>query len=59
MIGPRREAPVFAARPACSVSFTSRCLLVLTLLVLLTGCGQKGPLYIPEAPADQPEDTTG
>ena len=59
MIGPRRQASVHAARPGCSGFFTSRCLLVLTLLMLLTACGQKGPLYIPAAPADQSEDTTG
>ncbi|MBQ0744575.1 MAG: lipoprotein [Pseudomonas sp.] len=29
--------------------------LVFALLVL-AGCGQKGPLYMPEEPAGQPED---
>ncbi|PCC99660.1 LPS translocon maturation chaperone LptM [Halopseudomonas pelagia] len=27
-------------------------------LLVLAGCGQKGPLYMPEEPAGQPEDGT-
>jgi len=32
----------------------TRYLLLLTLIALLAGCGQKGPLYLPE----EPEQTT-
>lgn len=38
----------------------TRLILLLTLLLTLPGCGQKGPLYLPDEPAtteDQPEVT--
>lgn len=31
---------------------------LIILLTLLAGCGQKGPLYLPEEPAAEPEATT-
>jgi len=37
-----------------------RILLIATLLVLATGCGQKGPLYRPEPPtADETDEQSG
>ena len=27
--------------------------------ITLSACGQKGPLYMPEKPAEQPQDTSG
>jgi predicted small lipoprotein YifL len=34
---------------------TRHLLLLVTLLVLLGGCGQKGPLYLPEEPEQAAE----
>ncbi|WP_083444838.1 LPS translocon maturation chaperone LptM [Herbaspirillum rhizosphaerae] len=39
------------ARPA------SLALSAVALLVLLSGCGQKGPLYLPKPPAEHPVRT--
>jgi len=30
-------------------------LLLLVLALVMTGCGQKGPLYLPEKPVQSPE----
>lgn len=37
---------------------TARVALLLCVLVLVAGCGRKGPLYLPESSQDGAADTT-